>query len=306
MSRPLRFIPLGGALVEVTLRTLHSRFLLRPGLLINQIIIGVLGRAQRKYPIRLCGYVCASNHLHLLVEVDDAHQLSSFMRYVGSNLARKVGRLVGWRDKIWSRRYQAIVISSEEETQVARLRYCLSHGVKEGLVETVEAWPGVHCAWALMTGEVVEGIWIDQTQEYAARRRGETFDQMKYATREVLVLSPLPCWKHLSDEMQRKLVSELVAEIDAEAAASRRRTGSQVLGVSAILGQHPFDRPAKSKKSPAPRFHAVRKAARRELYEMYAWFVAAYRTASEKLRSGNRLVAFPTGSFPPALPFVAG
>ena len=45
---------------------------------------------------------------------------------------------------------------------------------------------------------------------------------------------------------------------------------------------------------------------RTELYQMYAWFVAAYRDASEKLRSGNRLVAFPTGSFPPALPFVAG
>lgn len=31
MSRPLRFIPEGGALVEVTLRTIHSRFLLLPG-----------------------------------------------------------------------------------------------------------------------------------------------------------------------------------------------------------------------------------------------------------------------------------
>jgi hypothetical protein len=73
-----------------------------------------------------------------------------------------------------------------------------------------------------------------------------------------------------------------------------------------ILGQHPFDHPARSKRSPAPRFHAMRKTIRTELYQMYAWFVAAYRTASEKLRSGNRLVAFPTGSFPPALPFAAG
>jgi REP element-mobilizing transposase RayT len=209
MSRPLRFIPAGGALVEVTLRTIHSRFLLRPGLVINQIIIGVLGRAQRKYPIRVCGYVCASNHLHFLLDVDNAHQLASFMRYVGSNLARKVGGFVGWRDKIWSRRYQAIVISSEEEAQVARLRYCLAHGVKEGLVETVKEWPGVHCARALMTGEVAEGIWFDQTQEYAARRRGEKFDRMKYARRETLVLSPLPCWRHLSEEMQRNLVAEI-------------------------------------------------------------------------------------------------
>jgi hypothetical protein len=43
----------------------------------------------------------------------------------------------------------------------------------------------------------------------------------------------------------------MVADINAEAAASRRRTGSQVLGVPAILRQHPFERPARSKRSPA-------------------------------------------------------
>ncbi len=112
--------------------------------------------------------------------------------------------------------------------------------------------------------------------------------------------------KHLPDEKQRKLVTDLIVEIESEAAARRQRTGSQVLGASAVQGQHPFARPKKPKKSPAPLFHAASKAIRRELYEMYGWFVAAFREASEKLRAGDRLVPFPTGSFPPALPFVAG
>ena len=41
----------------------------------------------------------------------------------------------------------------------------------------------------------------------------------------------------------------------------------------------------------------------------YAWFVAAaaaFRQAAEKLKAGDRSAAFPTGSFPPALPFVGG
>jgi len=42
------------------------------------------------------------------------------------------------------------------------------------------------------------------------------------------------------------------------------------------------------------------------LYETYAWFVAALRDASEKLRAGDRTAQFPAGSFPPALPFVLG
>src|SRR5262245_51699645 len=304
--RKLRFVPEGGALVEVTCRTIHSRFLLRPGPVLNEIVIGVLGRAQRMYPTRVCGYVLASNHLHLSLDVDDANQLCRFMRYVNSNLARKVGRLVGWRDKIWSRRYQAIVISPEEAAQAGRLRYILSHGVKENLVERVDQWPGVHCAGSLLTGEPAVGYWFNQTQEYAARRRGEKFDRMKYATREILVLSPLPCWKHVSAEVRRRRVVEMIADMEAQATLRRQHGGRQALGASAVRGQHPFDRPARPKKSPAPLFHAASKLVREELWTAHAWFVAQFRQASERLRSGDRLARFPAGSFPPALPFVAG
>ena len=98
----------------------------------------------------------------------------------------------------------------------------------------------------------------------------------------------------------------MIADIEAEAALRRQRSGSQVLGASAVRGQHPFDRPARPKKSPAPLFHAVSKVVRQELWPAYAWFVSQFRQASEKLRSGDRLARFPVGSFPPALPFVAG
>jgi hypothetical protein len=101
------------------------------------------------------------------------------------------------------------------------------------------------------------------------------------------------------------LIAEMVTDIEQEAAAKRERTGSQVLGVAAVLGQHPFDRPARPKRSPAPLFHAATKLARDELYAAYSRFLDAYREASAKLRSGIRDVKFPAGSFPPALPFVA-
>ena len=82
MSRRLRFVPEGGALVEVTCRTLHSRFLLRPSQKLKDIVLGVLGRAQRKYPVRACAFVFASNHMHLLLDVDNALQLSEFFPFL--------------------------------------------------------------------------------------------------------------------------------------------------------------------------------------------------------------------------------
>jgi hypothetical protein len=59
-------------------------------------------------------------------------------------------------------------------------------------------------------------------------------------------------------------------------------------------------------RSPAPLVHAATKAARKMFYEIYAEFVSAFRAAADALRQGRRDAPFPVGSFPPALPFVAG
>ena len=61
-----------------------------------------------------------------------------------------------------------------------------------------------------------------------------------------------------------------------------------------------------SRSSTGSLFLAASKSMGRTLYEAYAWFVAAFRAAAEKLRTGDRDAPFPRGSFPLALPFVGG
>jgi len=50
MGRKLRYLPEGGALVEVTCRTLQGRLLLRPDPELNDIAAGILGRSQWASP----------------------------------------------------------------------------------------------------------------------------------------------------------------------------------------------------------------------------------------------------------------
>jgi len=71
---------------------------------------------------------------------------------------------------------------------------------------------------------------------------------MRFATLETLTLSPLPCWKHLSEEKWRQLVAGLVAEIESEAAARRQRTGRQVLGGLRHSWTAPLRPPQKAEK----------------------------------------------------------
>jgi hypothetical protein len=126
--RHIRFIPENGSLVEVTVRTFQSCFLLRPSLTLNKLIAGVLGRAQDKYPVLCHAAVFLSTHFHLLLTVDNAERLADFMEYVNTNIAREVNRLYNRKGSVFGHRYHAILVSNEEAAQVERLRYLLAHG----------------------------------------------------------------------------------------------------------------------------------------------------------------------------------
>ena len=199
-----------------------------------------------------------------------------------------------------------IAVQPDDRIHRRQLAYCLAQGCKENLVERVRDWPGVHAAQALLDGEPLTGYWFDRSKEYAARRRRASFDPYRYATPETVELSPLPCWKDLSEETYQQRVAGLVQEIEEEAAAERQRTRKPVLGVAAILAQDPQYRPGFLDRSPAPLFLTASYSMWRTLYDAYAWFVLEFRSAAEKLRAGDRAAPFPRGSFPPALPFVGG
>src|SRR6266849_4970697 len=189
MARKLRFIPHTRTLISITCRAVQGRFLFRPGLQLNDVVLGVLGRAQRRYESTISAVFLMSTHLHLLMVVDDAKEPSVFMRYVNSKLAREVNRLTGWRGPVFDRRYEMTVVTNEDAAQIERLRYVLSHSVKENLVEKVRQWPGVHSAGALIDGTPLTGHWFDRTQEFAARLRREDFGRLRYATVETVTLS---------------------------------------------------------------------------------------------------------------------
>ena len=254
------------------------------------------------------GVVYLSNHFHLLVRVEHAQQLARFMGYLNGNLAREVGRIHGWRDKFWSRRYQAVLVSEEEEAQVARLKYLLSHGVKEQLVHRPQDWPGVHSAEALVTGTPIEGVWVNRSRKWAAQKKRKMFIPNDFTEVETLSFVPLPCWAHLSEAEYRERIRVLVTEIEQEAEAVRERENSSLparrVCRKRILRQHPHRAPNKLNKRPAPLVHAFRKSVRGEMREAYGIFFATFRVAAERLKAGEREVAFPPGSFPPALPFV--
>ena len=92
MPRPLRFIP-ENSLVEITTRTIQGRLLLKPSPELNDLILGVIGKAQHDYEMVLQGFVVASNHAHFYARPSSAQQLARFMQFLNANIAKEVARL---------------------------------------------------------------------------------------------------------------------------------------------------------------------------------------------------------------------
>jgi len=164
MSRPLRFVP-ESTLVEITTRTLQGRLLLKPSPELNDLVLGVIGKAQDRYGMVVHAFVVTSTHAHFILSPTSAEQLASFMQFVNANIAKEAGRLHLWRERLWSRRYRSIVIA-DDRAALARLRYVLAHGAKEGLVGGPGSWPGANCIGALGKGEQLRR----RVQSQAARR----------------------------------------------------------------------------------------------------------------------------------------
>lgn len=267
-------------------------------------MVGALGRAQRLTGLKLHAVAFASNHYHLLASPDDPEQLVCFMRYIQSNIAREAGALYEWRERFWSRRYRDIPVSDEVDAQLDRLRYCLAHGIKEGLVARCRDWPGVSSLAALLDGKPLEGVWYDRTGLYEARRRGEVKCLDDFSTIERVELTPIPCWQNLdADEIHERL-TQMVSDIERKHHASRVETGSGVTGARAVLRRDPHARPARSKRAPAPRFHAKTREAWLALRESVQIFAEEFRAATDLLNAGDPEPRFPPGSFPPNLPYV--
>ena len=288
---------------EITIRAIQGRLLLRPSKELNELILGVLGRAlERHSGILLHLFVAASNHIHLIITAPDVRLLSSFMAYLNSSLAREAGRLHQWREKFWGRRYTSLAILDDKDF-LKRAVYILSHGCKEGLVLRPRDWPGVNCIEAVTRGKKLSGVWYDRTKEYEARKAGVEYRHGEFAKKYDVPLSPLPCLEGLSQEEQRAWYRTLVASIEQETRKHYEQGGKRVLGVRGVLRQGPHSRPKKFKRSPAPLCHCSDPDKWRAYRDNYRFFVDQYRVASKRLRAGELNVRFPENCFPPPLAF---
>jgi len=304
MGHPLRLYE-PNRVYELTVRTIQGRFLLVPSKEANDLIAGVIGRAQEQFQsLKLHGVVFLSNHSTWLVSSPNPEEIPRFIGFVNGNISKELGRLHDWPGKLWGRPQKPIPVL-DNPSMVERMKHLLAQGCKENLVISPRDWPGVTCVHALLGGKPVRGTWVCRDEQTKARRRkAKSESDDEFATAYELRFAKLPCWAHLADEEYANRVACLIEEIEADAACARAREKKKgVVGVRRICRVHPHYRPETLAESPAPLCHASSAWVRKAYRISYRALVDGFRRAAERLKRGLD-AQFPKYCFPPRLPFV--
>jgi len=132
MGQPLRWFE-PNIVYECTIRVVEGRALLTPTPESDELILGVIGRAQHVYAeVNLHGIVVLSNHITCQLSSKEGKDIAAFMQHVNGNVSRELGILYEWTGPKWERAYRPIPIFGEEAME-ERFTYLAAQGVKEGL-----------------------------------------------------------------------------------------------------------------------------------------------------------------------------
>ena len=304
--RPLRTTHPDGV-YEVTSRTLCGQMRLRPGPTVNKLIVGCAVRAKKVFPVKIYGMVVMSNHYHMLIGAEDAERLAAFMGHLNGNLTRVLNRHNGLSGLMWGRRYKSIPVSLRVGAARMRMRYILSHGVKERLVAKVSQWPGVSTARWMLDGEEIQGYWVNRTAMYRARQAGKKVTEAMFREKCTLKVDPLPELADMPVQARRAVWREMVAKIEKEHAEATDKDGKKLgppAGVAAVLAMDPTYVPTSVKLSRAPTVHAAEAKDRHKWKARLRALRKAHRAASKAFRAGDWDAEFPAGMFRPHGPFV--
>ena len=265
----------------ITRRCSERRYFLRPDPKIVQIFEYLLGLACERHGIMLHGYVCMSNHYHLVV-TDPHAVLPDFLQYFNSLLARAVNCARGRWESLWSRDSYNAVDLLERGDVLDKLVYTLANPVSAGLVGRARDWRGA-CSMSLRFGG---RRFVARPSLFFSERMPE---EVSLELRGPAALSGMG-GHALHDEIARRL-----GVIEAECKA----LGRKPLGMRGVLALDWKGSPTTSapRRGLSPRLAAKCTAVRVAAIMAFKRWVDDYRVAMARFVGGDREVEWPRGTY---------
>jgi len=263
----------------------QQQFLLRPDPEANNAFVYCLAVARNRNPVDVMIFQQMSNHLHNDV-FDREGNLPAFYEDFHKLLAKCMNAYRGRWENFFAAGQTNVVRLETQDALVEKLAYVAANPVLDGLVASVDEWPGASGYRALLEGRPL-----------TASRPRHFFAKNGNMPEEVSLELTIPPELGDRDAILQAL-QERVTAIEVEEAARRAQTGRRVLGRYAVLRQSWRDSPTSRhpRRGLRPTIAARSLWARLEAIQRKRDFIAAYRRALAALRAGLPAI-FPAGTY---------
>lgn len=282
------------------------------------ILWSVLARAQSMTKVKVCHFVVMTNHIHLLLVVEDPDAVAMFMDRFKTESAHFINRLLGRRRRtVWCAGYHCAPCLTVEDV-LDRIVYIYANPASAHLTSTIAEYPGVN-SWHLYHAEQHEMSvpWIRRSAVSALPNTAPSLPvQAEYSRwlRErakemlVFVLSP-NAWMDVFEIMvintRREMNREIKRRIEererqlTDLRNDERRTcvGGYALRVQAL------DKPFTPKKWTRRGWcFCYDVGLRKQFIAFVKWLREKGREARRLWAKGDLTTPYVVGLFPPALP----
>ena len=302
--------------------SVEEGFVFPPNPLINTLLEKCVAQAQELHPVIIHHKIFTSTHVHMTMTVIDPQDASDFMERFKCESANAVNRLLGRERKtVWCEDYDSPLID-DPETMIAKIVYIYENPSRDGLVDSIDSYPGV-CSW----------------QQLVSCASGRGAAEKRHETRAIPrnAFTQLPEDRFLKEEDYRRLkrkvirkrkkrfytvdcngwmkrfgitdrkeqlainraIVERVRMQEEEHRRERQRRGMGVIGRRKLV-QRPVGTPYTPKRSGRKMLtHSNDPEKRRETLKWMMALIRHGREVQEQWRQGDMTVSYPMGLFPP-------
>ena len=207
-----------------------------PTLLMNRLLKGILGRAQRLYNLEVVCFKFMSNHFHLIITVIDPEVIKDFVKHIKKESAHAVNRLVGRKKRtIWCEGYDSPEFLDFEKL-LEKMVYIYTNAQDANLADTIEQYPGLS-SWDMLMSDNLElkykrirrsAIPVIGTERISLNAQKKLLIELekKAAETNTFTLSPYAFMKSfevdLTEDEIKALLIEKVREKEAEIREQRK------------------------------------------------------------------------------------
>ena len=135
-----------------TVRTQRSELWFNCNYKLEQFVLGSLAQCADRYNVTLYAFAIEGSHKHELALFPDCNR-ASFFRDFNCAVARAVNRLQPDFKKgtLWARRYSNEFVIQDGDIE-DKFFYTVLQPVQDGLVESIEQYPGYNCFYNAVRG----------------------------------------------------------------------------------------------------------------------------------------------------------